>query len=109
MREWRVDAARNLLISQRTWDWCYEGLRCKADEFRRIGTALVLDAGPRVAKSEPPVLREGALSVLRAVVVEMRLEYTWDDAFPSVVNMVHPPYYPLTYGRTRGGQGAGRV
>ena len=31
----------------------------------------------------------------------MRLECTWDDAFPSVVNMVYPSYYPLTYGRTR--------
>jgi hypothetical protein len=101
VREWRVDAARNLLISQRTWDWCLEEVRCKADGFRRIGTALVLDAGSRVAKSEPPALRDGALSVLRAAVAEIRPECTWDDVFPSVVNMVYLLYYPLTYGRTR--------
>ena len=61
LQEWRVDAARNLLISQRTWDWSYEELRCKADEFRCTGTALVLHPGSRVAKSEPPAPREGAL------------------------------------------------
>jgi hypothetical protein len=22
VRSWRIDAARNLLINQKTWDWC---------------------------------------------------------------------------------------
>jgi hypothetical protein len=81
VREWRLDAARDLLINQGTWDWCHEELRCKAVEFRRTGTVLVLDAGSRVAKSEPPALRDDALLVLRVAAAEMRRECTWDNVF----------------------------
>jgi hypothetical protein len=72
----------------------------KAEEHRQTGSVLVLDAGSRLSKSHPAALGDNVVRVLRAAADELRSHIGPDELFPSVVNMVHPSFHPLVYGRT---------
>jgi len=99
VRAWRLEAAKNLLISQKTWDWCLAELRFKAREFRRTGTVFALDTGSRVSKTYP-LLKDETVRILKEAAATMAGHTDPDVLFPAVRNLVHPSYYPLVYGRT---------
>ena len=99
VRTWRLEAARNLLISQKTWDWCLAELRLKAKEFIRTGTVFALDTGSRVSKTHP-ALKDETVRTLKDAATKMASQTEPDALFPAVRNLVHPSYYPLVYGRT---------
>jgi len=100
VRSWRVEAAKSTLINEKTWNWCLAELRMKSEEHRQTGSVLVLDAGSRISKSHPTSLGGKAAKVLRAAADEMRIHTQPDELFPNIINMVHPSFYPLVYGRT---------
>jgi uncharacterized protein DUF4246 len=99
VRAWHLEAAKNFLISQKTWDWCLAELRPKAREFRQTGTVFALDTGSRVSKTYPP-LKDETVQILKEAAATMAGRTDPDVLLPAVRNLVHPSYYPLVYGRT---------
>jgi hypothetical protein len=49
---WREEALKTRLMSNRAWDWCLAELRDKAEKFKATGRVLVLNTGSGVCKSD---------------------------------------------------------
>lgn len=90
-------------ISEKTWDWCLQELRDKAEQFESTNMTTVLDMGSRCIKSNslvPADLRDALMSAIVPL-----LEQTPRDWHPGsngqVLNLVHPSLYPTIYGKTQ--------
>lgn len=92
------EAARELsdVISPRTWTWCLQELRLKAQRYKQAGRISVLDVGSSVCKSDI-LVSDSTRSKLHNEIEALRQHREFDGQIQEIID---PSLYPLIFGKT---------
>lgn len=104
VEQWRAEAVSMPLISPLAWKWCLRELREKAAFQTEHGFVKTLDTGSVCAKGDDLIdaqLRDELLAGVQPLLDVKDAAKDWHpNSNEQVLNLVHPPLFPLVYGRT---------
>ncbi|KAF8885778.1 hypothetical protein BD779DRAFT_1646453 [Infundibulicybe gibba] len=96
-------AVTDVDITQKMVDWCIEELRYKAKIFQKTGAISVYTGD--VVKSDtivPKTLRDRLKAAAASLEDIPNVHKDWRPGSDrTILDLVHPSFYPLVYGRTR--------